>query len=116
LKDAWEYVEAPRSTFRESRPLRKFPNYMALMSRIIDVDPSSFEGAEDQEVWKDGMMRNKTSIMKNNVWDIVEILKEKSMVSSKWIFKIKHVVDGNIDKFKDRFMARGFSQRWGVDY
>jgi hypothetical protein len=37
-------------------------------------------------------------------------------VSSKWIFKIKHVADGIIEKFKARFVARGFSQREGVDY
>jgi hypothetical protein len=37
LRDAQEYVEAPRSTFRESRPLKKFLNYMALMSNIIDL-------------------------------------------------------------------------------
>jgi hypothetical protein len=36
LRDAQEYVGAPRSTFRESRPPKKFPNYMALMSNIID--------------------------------------------------------------------------------
>ena len=41
---------------------------------------------------------------------------EKSIVTSKWIFKIKHVVDGSINKFKERFVAREFSQKEGVDY
>ena len=31
----------------------------------------------------------------NNVWDIVPKPKIKSVVSSKWIYKIKHVADGN---------------------
>jgi hypothetical protein len=47
--------------------------------------------------------------VKNDVWDIVPRPKEKSLVSSKWIFKIKHVADGSIEKFKVRFVARGFS-------
>ena len=34
------------------------------------------------------------------------------MVSSKWIWKIKHVADGS----KSRFVARGFSQKEGIDY
>jgi hypothetical protein len=38
LKDARKHIEAPRSTFKESRPPRKFPNYMTLMSSIIDVE------------------------------------------------------------------------------
>jgi hypothetical protein len=35
--------EAPRSVVRDHRPLKKFPNYMVLMSGIIDVEPSNFE-------------------------------------------------------------------------
>jgi len=38
------------------------------------------------------------------------------MVTSKWIFKIKHAADGIIDKYKARFVARGFSQLEGIDY
>jgi hypothetical protein len=42
--------------------------------------------------------------------------KEKSVVSSKWIYKMKHVVDCNIEKYKARFVAQCFSQKEGVDY
>ena len=38
------------------------------------------------------------------------------MVSSKGLYKIKHVVDGSIEKYKARFAARGFSQKEGIDY
>ena len=54
--------------------------------------------------------------MKNDVWDIVPKPEGKSVVSSKWIFKIKHAADGSIEKYKARFMARGFSQKEGIDY
>jgi hypothetical protein len=37
-------------------------------------------------------------------------------VTSKWIYKIKHVVDGSIEKYKEIFVARGFSQIEGVNY
>jgi hypothetical protein len=57
-----------------------------------------------------------TSIMKNDVWDIVSIPEGKSVVSSRWLYKIKHVADHIIVTFKARFVARGFSQREGVDY
>ena len=32
------------------------------------------------------------------------------------IFKIKHAADESVEKYKARFVARGFSQREGVDY
>jgi hypothetical protein len=43
-------------------------------------------------------------------------LEGKSVVTSKWVYKIKHAVDGNINNYKARFMARGFSQQEGEDY
>jgi hypothetical protein len=56
------------------------------------------------------------SIIKNNVWEIVPRPKRKDVVSSKWLYKIKHVVDGSIEKYKERFVAHGFSQKEGINY
>jgi hypothetical protein len=86
------------------------------MSSIIDSEPSSFEEATGQQVWKDAMMEEYQSIMKNDVWDIVPRPEGKSVVTSKWIYKIKHAADGSIEKYKVRFVVRGFSQKEGVDY
>ena len=55
-------------------------------------------------------------IMKNDVWDVVPRPEGKLVVTSKWIYKIKHVVYGSIEKYKERFVARGFFQKEGIDY
>ena len=54
--------------------------------------------------------------MKNDVWDVVPRPDRKLAVTSKWIYKIKHAADGSIEKYMARFVARGFSQKEGVDY
>jgi hypothetical protein len=56
------------------------------------------------------------SIMKNDVWYIVSRPEGKSVVTSKWIYKIKHTIDESIERHKMRFVARGFSQVEGIDY
>jgi hypothetical protein len=38
------------------------------------------------------------------------------MVSSTWIYKMKHSTDGSIEKYKARFVARGFSHKEGIYY
>ena len=54
--------------------------------------------------------------MKNDVWDVVLRPEGKSIVTSKWIYKIKHAADDNTEKYKARFVAHGFSQKEGIDY
>jgi hypothetical protein len=54
--------------------------------------------------------------MKNEVWDIVPRPKGKFVVTSKLIYKIKHAANGSVEKYKARFVARGFSQVEGIDY
>jgi hypothetical protein len=57
-----------------------------------------------------------TYIMRNDVWDIVPRPKGKLVVSSRWLYKIKHFSYGSIDKFKARFVEREFSQKEVVDW
>ena len=37
-------------------------------------------------------------------------------MSSIWIYKIQNAVDGNLMRYKERFVTRGFSWKKGVDY
>ncbi len=56
------------------------------------------------------------SIMKNDVWEVVPRHDGKSMVTSRCLYKIKHAVDGSVEKFGARFVAQGFSRVEGVGY
>jgi len=62
------------------------------------------------------MQEEYQSIMKNGVWEIVTRPIDNYFFTSKWIYKIKHVVGWSIDKYKARFVASGFAQKEGVDY
>eukprot|EP00253_Pinus_taeda_P030129 PITA_30129 len=86
------------------------------MSTIIENEPTLFEEAVKHQVWKDAMNEEYESIMKNDVWDVVSRPQDKTIVTSKWLYKIKHGADGSAKKYKDHFVARGFFQKEGVDY
>jgi hypothetical protein len=55
LMDAQE-KEASRSTLRESIPLKKFSNFVALICSIIDSKTSSIKGEDDQQGWRNSIM------------------------------------------------------------
>jgi hypothetical protein len=86
------------------------------MSHINYSEPSCYEEASSKLIWRDAMMEEYQSIMKNGVWDISLRPEGKSVVTSKWIYKIKQTTDGSIEKHKAIFVARGFSQVEGIDY
>ena len=62
------------------------------------------------------MIKEYQLITENDVWNIFRRPEGKSVVTSKWIYKIKHAADGSIEKYKARFVAHGFSQKYGIDY
>ena len=62
------------------------------------------------------MVEEYDSIVRNSAWDIVPRPVGKSVVDSKWIYKVKQVADGSVEMYKTRFVARGFSQIKGIDY
>jgi hypothetical protein len=108
IQDAEKYG-APDGSFRESKRPRPYSSYVALLSDIIDAELTCYEEAAEKKEWKDAMIEEYWSIVKNDIWDVVPRPKEKTVVSSKWIYKTKHSTDGNVEKYKARFVARGFS-------
>jgi uncharacterized protein (DUF1330 family) len=109
-------LKVPEGTFRKSKRPKRFSSYAAYMTKLLDEEPTTFEEAVQRGQWKEAMTKEHQSIMKNEVWEIVPRPKEKSVVTSKWVYKIKHAADESVDKYKARFIARGFSQKEGEDY
>lgn len=51
----------------------------------------------------------------NNTWEIVDPPVGKQP-GSKWVYKIKHKANGEVDKFKARLVVKGYTQQEGLDY
>ena len=68
-------------------------------------------------LWKIAMDEELESMRKNIVWNLVSkpsgITKT---VGCKWVYKTKRDSLGNIDKHKAQLVAKGFTQREGIDY
>ncbi len=76
------------------------------MSNIIQVEPCTFEEDVKDQVWKEATVEEYESIIHNDRREVVSRPQGKSIVSSKWLYKIKHGFDGCIEKYKARFVAR----------
>ena len=62
------------------------------------------------------MVEEYDSIIKDIAWEVVPRPVGKLVVVSRWIYNVKQVANGSVEKYKAIFVARGFSRVEGIDY
>ena len=72
--------------------------------------------SEHASKWFDAMKDEIKSMSTNKVWDLVEIPNGAKIVDCKWVYKTKCDSKGNVERFKASLVAKGFTQREGIDY
>ncbi|KMQ85207.1 gag-pol polyprotein [Lasius niger] len=91
-------------------------DYIALMA--MDEQPT-FEDAlkSDQgDQWLSAMQDELDSLVKNKVFEVTKLLKDKKPLLTGWVLKTKRNPDGTIDRLKARIVAKGYAQKSGLDY
>jgi len=52
----------------------------------------------------------------NATWELVALPKDKKVIRCKWVYKVKHNVDGSMNKYKARLVTKGYAQTYSIDY
>nr|GFA39726.1 hypothetical protein [Tanacetum cinerariifolium] len=68
------------------------------------------------EKWLNAINVEMQSMRDNEVWVLVELPPNGKTVGSKWLFKKKTDMDGNVYIYKARLVAKGYTQTPGIDY
>ncbi|EOY20844.1 Uncharacterized protein TCM_012183 [Theobroma cacao] len=56
------------------------------------------------------------ALQKNATWKLILLTEGKKTIGFRWVFTVKLKVNGRIDRYKVRLVAKGYTQRYGVDY
>lgn len=80
------------------------------------VQPSSHQDAMQDPHWRQAMDAKFDALRRNQTWHLVLRQRDQNLLDSKWVFKLKHKADGNIERHKVRLIAKGFKQRYGLYY
>ena len=78
--------------------------------------PSSVRTALADPHWRRAMEEEYAALLANHTWDLVPRPPGTNVVTGKWLFRHKLTSDGSLDRYKARWVLRGFTQRPGVDY
>jgi hypothetical protein len=81
-------------------------------SRTIEEAYSSL----DADYWKEAIKSEMDPIMSNRTWEVVSRPYGCKPMGCKWVFKKKLRPDGTIEKYKVRFVAKGYNQKEGEDF
>lgn len=78
------------------------------------VFSEALEGPE-REQWKRAMADELQSFEDSDAWELVDNPGDVTIVRCRWVFNKKFDVDNNV-RFRARLVAKGFSQKPGIDY
>jgi histone deacetylase 1/2 len=88
-------------------------------SRAVDLvhhEPRNHHDAMTCAHWRAAMKTEYSALKANKTWRLVPPRHGINIIDCKWVFKIKQKSDGTIEKYKALLVAKGFKQRYGLDY
>ncbi|CCU76267.1 Gag-Pol polyprotein [Blumeria hordei DH14] len=97
-------------------------NVYAAAHTSISDDPKTLDevlSGSEADLWSAGISSEYNSLHENGVFDLIRI-KDLSpnvkILRGKLVFKRKRDKEGNVSRWKVRYVARGFEQMYGRDY
>lgn len=75
----------------------------------------AISGADSSE-WYQAMTSELKSIIQNDTWEIVDRPNNRKVIGSRMVLRNKFGPDGKLEKRKARIVAKGFTQKPGVDF
>jgi transposase InsO family protein len=107
---------------RSSRPTRLPARYM--LSAVTDStanvsEPETYEQAiqeADSAAWKEAMDEEIRSLQQNNTWSLVDLPPGRKVLRGRWVYKLKRGPQGEIIRYKARWVVKGYEQQYGIDY
>lgn len=86
--------------------------------RAVCGVPHTFKEAielSNSKQWIEAMDEEIQSLKENNTFTLTTLPRGKKTVGGKWVYSVKSDIEGK-DKYKARFVAKGYSQKMGIDY
>jgi hypothetical protein len=76
----------------------------------------TYRAARTDPNWRSAMEQEYSALIGNHTWDLLPRPPHCNVVTGKWVFKHKFKGDGSLERYKGRWVLRGFTQRPSIDF
>jgi len=80
------------------------------------AEPRNIREALCVHHWRTTKEAEFSALKDNGTWTLVPPVSGVNLIDSRWVFKVKLHVYGSIERYKACLVAKGFKQRYGLDY
>jgi len=87
-----------------------------ITANMVEIPLEEAIHGPDAEQWFQAMASEMKSLIKNNTWTLVERPLNREVIGSRVVLGNKYDQHGSLERRKARIVARGFTQRPGVDF
>jgi len=91
---------------------------MCLAAEHVPIPKNEKEAfsSEHSAEWITAVTAELVALSEMKTWTLSELPPGFKSIGTKWVFDLKLLVSGEIDRFKARLVAKGYAQRPGMDY
>ncbi|KAJ9563084.1 hypothetical protein OSB04_008244 [Centaurea solstitialis] len=106
----------PMTTRSRTGSLKPKQIFNLLVTSDISPIPRSTAQAMCDPHWRAAMDAEMAAILSNYTWDLVPKPSDANIVGNRWLFRHKFDSNGQLERYKARLVAQGFSQQPGLDF
>lgn len=89
---------------------------IAYLAEVMTISYTQALAGPEAEHWKSAVEEELQALQENNTWTVVYLPSGKKAIKCKWVFTKKLNPAGEVTRYRARLVAKGFSQREGIDY
>ena len=104
---------------RKRKQIKAPPRFEDCAMLATDTETTTYTEAAQpskSQQWQRALDEEMRSLMDNNMWTLIDKPRGRLIVNNKWVYEAKLKTDGTVDKYKAKLVAKGYTQKQGIDY
>lgn len=93
------------------------PRHQAYLAAVMSHEElRNYREAIQKPEWQEAMAHELKALEDNETWDVALPPKGNKVMGCKWVYKVKYKALGEVEKYKVRLVAKGYTQVEGEDF